>query len=48
MCLKFQNDFVLDLLFIKETFYPWIGDKPLCLLMNLALIALTFGSDDQL
>ena len=48
MCLKFQNDFVLYVLFIKETFYPSIGDKALCLLMNLTLIALTFGSDNQL
>ena len=48
MCLKFQNDFVLDVLFIEETFYPLIGDKALWLLMNLTLIALTFGSDNQL
>ena len=48
MCLKFQNDYVLDVLFIEETCYPLIGDKALCLLMNLTLIALTFGSDDQL
>ena len=46
--LKCQTDLALDSFFIEETFYPRIGDKALCLLMNLTLIVLTFGSDDQL